>query len=152
MEEPGIYARESPYLGCVVEFGYASGKVLSVSFPEAAAEDASPDHPLLDRTFAYLEGGQEAFDDVEVALTVPTDRRSVLEAAREIPYGEDVTVVQLARMTPGLDADDEDDRRLVREALADNPAPLLVPDHRIRDAPSAAPSGVELKFRQLEDL
>jgi methylated-DNA-[protein]-cysteine S-methyltransferase len=152
MEESGIYARESPYLERVVEFGYASGKVLSVSFPEAAPEDAAHDHPLLDRIFAYLEGSQETFDDVEVALTVPTDRRSVLETVREIPYGEDVSVVQLARMTPGLGDDEEEDQRLVREALADNPAPLLVPDHRVRDAPSAAPPAAEQKLRRLEEL
>jgi methylated-DNA-[protein]-cysteine S-methyltransferase len=152
MEEPGIYAVESPYLERAVQFGYASGKVLSVSFPAEVPDDAAADHALLDRVVAYLEGSPETFDDVEVALTVPTDRLPVLEALRGVPYGEDVSVGQLARMTAGLDADDEDDHRLVRSALADNPAPLLVPDHRVRDGPGAAPPDVTAKLRQLEDI
>lgn len=152
MEEPGIYARESPVLDRFVQLGYASGKVLSVSFPRDEPDDAEPDHPLLDRTSAYLDGQRESFADVEVALTVPTDRRTVLETVREIPYGEDVSVAQLARMTPGLDAEDEADQQLVRTALADNPAPLLVPDHRVRDGPSAAPADVATTLRSLEGL
>jgi methylated-DNA-[protein]-cysteine S-methyltransferase len=152
MDEPGIYARESPYLERFVELGYASGKAISVSFPQAAPDDAADDHALLDRVFAYLEGSHEGFDDVEVALTLPTDQRAVLEAVRNVPYGEDVSTAQLARMTPGLDGEDETDQQTVRAALAANPAPLLVPDHRVRDAPSAAPPDVEQKLRRLEEL
>lgn len=152
MEEPGIYARESPYLERFVQLGYASGKVISVSFPEGAPEGAEAEHALLDRIFAYLEGSREGFADVEVALTVPTDRRAVLETVQGLPYGENVSVAQLTRMAPGLDADDEDDQQLVRQALADNPAPLLIPDHRVRDGPSAAPPDIEQKLRMLEDL
>jgi methylated-DNA-[protein]-cysteine S-methyltransferase len=152
MDEPGIYARESPYLERFVELGYASGKAISVSFPQAAPDDAEDDHALLDRVFAYLEGSREEFDDVEVALTLPTDQRAVLEAVRTVPYGEEVSTVQLARMTPGLDGEDEADQQAVRAALAANPAPLLVADHRVRDAPSAAPPDVEQKLRRLEEL
>jgi len=152
MDEPGIYARESPYLERFVQLGVASGKVISVSFPSAMPEEAGTDHELLDRVFAYLEGEREDFASVEVALTVPTDQRAVLEAVRGVPYGEDVSVAQLARMTPGLDPEDDDDQRLVREALAGNPAPLLIPDHRVRDGSSAAPPDVEQKLRSLEDL
>ena len=152
MDEPGIYARESPYLERFVQLGVASGKVISVSFPSAMPEEAGTDHELLDRVFAYLEGEREDFESVEVALTVPTDQRAVLEAVRGVPYGEDVSVAQLARMTPGLDPEDDDDQRLVREALAGNPAPLLIPDHRVRDGSSAAPPDVEQKLRSLEDL
>jgi methylated-DNA-[protein]-cysteine S-methyltransferase len=152
MDEPGIYARESPYLERFVELGYASGKAISVSFTQAAPDDAADDHALLDRVFAYLEGSREGFDDVEVALTLPTDQRAVLEAVRNVPYGEDVSTAQLARMTPGLDGEDETDQQTVRAALAANPAPLLVPDHRVRDAPSAAPPDVEQKLRRLEEL
>jgi methylated-DNA-[protein]-cysteine S-methyltransferase len=151
MEEPGIYARESPYLERFVELGYASGRVISVSFPEAASAEADPDHDLLDRVFAYLEGTSEEFRDVEVALTVPTDQRAVLETMREVPYGEAVSTARLARMTPGLDPDD-DDQQTVRTALAANPVPLFVPDHRARDAPSAAPPAVEQRLRQREGL
>ncbi|APW96287.1 cysteine methyltransferase [Halobiforma lacisalsi AJ5] len=155
--DAGIYARESSYLDRYVQLGAASGRVLSVSFPEKpdeqATEPAEGDQPVLDRIFEYLEGLEEVtFDDVQVALTVPTDQRAVLEQVREIPYGEQVGVEALTRMTPGLDSDDEDDRIQVRTALDANPAPILIPDHRVRDGPSAAPPAIEQKLRSLEGL
>lgn len=152
MEEPGIYARESPSLERAVQLGFASGKVISVSFPTGVPDDAEADHELLDRIFAYLEGARESFVDVEVALTMATDERTVLEAVREIPYGENANVAQVARMAAGLDAEDDDDQQLVREALAGNPAPLVIPDHRVRDGPSGAPPDVEQHLRSLEQL
>jgi len=151
-QEAGIYALESPYLDRYVQFGKAQGRVISLSFPREPEPDASEDHDLLDRIETYLDGEREEFGDVTVALTVPTDRRRVLERVREIPYGEQVTCDELARMSAGIDADDGEDLRLVRTALADNPAPLLIPDHRVRDGPSAAPAGVEQRLRSLEGL
>lgn len=148
----GIFARESTYLDCYVQLGIAQGRVISVSFPSSPEDRAGTDHDLLDRIAAYLQGAEDEFTDVEIALTVPTDRRSVLEALREVPYGQQVTVERLARMAAGLGADDEDDRRLVREALAENPAPLLIPDHRVRDGPGGAPAPVEQKLRAVEGL
>jgi len=152
MDDGGIYARESTYLGRYVELGHASGKLLSVSFPTEPDEGASSDHPLLDRINAYLEGATDDFADVEVALTLPTNQRAVLETLRGIPYGENATVAGLARMTSGLNDDDDDDIGLVREALAANPAPLVIGDHRVRDGPSAAPPEVEQRLRSLEGL
>ncbi|WP_135829327.1 MGMT family protein [Halorussus halobius] len=149
----GIFARESSYLDRYVQFGLASGRVLSVSFPETPDEEARPDHDLLDRAFDYLDGvTSEEFDDVAVALTVPTDQRRVLDGVREIPYGDEIDVETLARMTSGLDHADDEDLNAVRAALAENPAPLVIPDHRVRDGPSAAPPGVEQKLRSLEGL
>jgi len=148
--EAGIFARQSSYLDRCVQIGVAGEKVISLSFPERSDEPS--DHPLLDRIEAYLEGGQDAFEDVDVGLTVPSPHRDVLLAVREIPYGEQATVEQLATMTGGLDPSDDDDQVTVRQALADNPIPLLIPDHRIRDGPSALPPAVEQKLRSLEDL
>lgn len=147
----GIYARGSEYLGRHVQIGVASGRVINVSFPEEPDPDADPDHDLLDRVEAYLEGVEDEFRDVTVAFTLSGDRRAILEAAREIPYGEQVTAETLARATPGLDADDGG-ADLVREVLADNPAPIFVPDHRVRDGASAAPPEVEQRLRQVEGL
>lgn len=151
-EEAGIYARHSPYLERVVQVGYASGKVLRVTFPAEQEADADPAHPLLDRIFAYLEGDRVNFETVEIALTLPTDQRAVLETIRSIPYGEEVTVEEVARMTPRLDASDEDDLMTVRHALAENPAPILLPDHRVRDGPGAPAAGIEQKLRRVEGL
>mgnify|MGYP002338703580 CR=1 FL=1 len=150
--DAGIYARESSYLERYVQFGAASGRVLSVSFPEAAPPEAESEHPLLDRIWAYLEGERDEFDDVDVAMTMPTDHRDVLESLRTVPYGEGVTVEALTRMTGGLDPEAETDRRLVRTALSENPAPLLLPDHRVSDGPSAAPPAVEQRLRSIEGL
>lgn len=151
-EEAGIYAREFAYLDRYVQLGVASGRVLAVSFPGTPDEGANSDHDLLDRVAAYLEGEEDEFRDVEVALTVPTDQRAVLERVREIPYGEQLSVERLTRATPGLDDEDEADLTLVRTALDENPAPLFIPDHRVRDGPSAAPPEIEQKLRSLEGL
>ena len=152
-EVAGIYARESSYLDRYVQIGVASGRVLNVSFPEQPDDEAESDHPVLEDIFEYFEGLEEVlFEDVQVALTVPTDQRAVLETVRTIPYGENVGVAALARMTPELDPDDDEDVILVRTALDQNPAPILIPDHRVRDAPSAAPPAIEQKLRSLEGL
>jgi len=150
--DAGIYATQSAYLERYVQLGVAGDRVIRVTFPKDPDEDARDDHPLLERIQAYLEGVEDDFADVPVGLTIPTDQRSVLENVREIGYGEQVTVDALARMTPGLDADEDADRQLVRTALAENPVPLLIPDHRVRDAPSGAPPEVEQKLRSLEGL
>jgi len=81
-ETAGIYARKSAYLDRYVQMGVASGRVVSVSFPEVPDEEADEnDHALLDRIDAYLEGNADDFADVEVGITAPTDQRAVLETA-----------------------------------------------------------------------
>jgi methylated-DNA-[protein]-cysteine S-methyltransferase len=150
--DTGIFARHSPYLDRHVQVGVASERVISVAFPEEPDDGAEEDHELLDRIEAYLEGVEDDFRDVEVGMTVSGDERAVLEAVREVPYGEQVTVEALVRMTPGLDAGDEAARDRARSALAANPVPLLLPDHRVRDGPSGAPPDVEQKLRSLEGL
>lgn len=150
--DAGIYALEAPYLDRYVQLGVASGRVLSVSFPEMPEPDAETEHPLLDRIEAYLEGTEDDFTDVEVAMTMPTDHREVLDALRTVPYGEGVSVQAVARMTAGLDPESEEDQQLVRTALAENPVPLIIPDHRVSDGPSAAPPPVEQRLRSLEGL
>ncbi|MFB6211347.1 MAG: MGMT family protein [Halobacteriales archaeon] len=152
MEEAGIYAIESSYLDHYVQIGVASGRVINLAFPGSPDDDAGTEHPVLNRIQRYLEGANENFADVETALTMPTDRRQVLETLRGIPYGEQVSVERLVRMTPNLDPDEEDDIETARAALAANPIPLIIPDHRVRDGPSGAPPDVEQKLRSLENL
>lgn len=148
----GIFVRESSYLQRYVQLGFASNRLLSVSFPESDNPKFKREHPLLDRVDAYLEGETEAFDDVDVAITRRTDYWDVLESLRTVPYGDGVTVEELARMTGGLDPEDESDQQLVRSALSNNPVPLVIPDHRVSDGPSAAPPAVEQRLRSLERL
>jgi len=149
MEDAGIYARESDVLGRVVQLAVASGQVIDVSFPAEVPADAVREHPLLDRVFDYLGGAADGFEGVETAITVPTDQRAVLEAVRQIPYGETGTTRQVAHMAT-LDPDDEDDARTVRTALRANPVPILVPDHRVTDAPGAAPENVASRLQAVE--
>jgi methylated-DNA-[protein]-cysteine S-methyltransferase len=149
MEDAGIYARESETLGRVVQLAIASGQVIDVSFPESVPSDAESDHPLLDRMFAYLDGAADEFEDVETAITVPTDQRKVLEAAGQIPYGETGNARQVAHMA-NLDPDDEDDADTLRAALRANPVPILIPDHRVTDTPGATPDDVARTLRTIE--
>lgn len=145
----GIYARESTFLDRYVEIALAQGRVISVSFPAEPEPDAAAEHDLLDRVEQYLGGQPDEFEDVSVALTLPTDRRELLETVRSVPYGETATVDQIARMTPGRDPA-EDHAAEVREALADNPAPLLIPTHRVRDTAGGAPANVAERLRAVE--
>jgi methylated-DNA-[protein]-cysteine S-methyltransferase len=148
MDDAGIYAREFEPLGRAVEIGVASGKVVGVSFPDAAPVDAEYDHPLLDRIDDYLAGASDHFDDVPVALTVPTDQRRVLDAVRKLPYGETVRRSRVATLA-GLEGDDED-LRVVETALRENPVPLFVPDHRVESVRGATPPAVAEALRRLE--
>ncbi|WP_135663726.1 MGMT family protein [Halorhabdus rudnickae] len=148
----GIVAREVAFLNRAVQLGFASGRVIAVSFPDSPPADADDEHPLLEEITAYFEGEDIDFSGWEVALTMPTDRRDVLETLRSIPYGEGVSVEQLTRMTPGLDPERGEDVSLVRTSLAENPVPLLVPDHRVADGPSGAPPAVEQQLCSIEGL
>ncbi|WP_114576988.1 MGMT family protein [Saliphagus sp. LR7] len=145
----GIYARESPAIDRVVQLGAASGRVISISFPEEVPADAAGDHPVLERLLAALDGEEDDFGDVTVALTVPTPHRGVLEEVRTIPYGRERDVASIARSVPDLD---DEDGETVRAALRENPLPILIPDHRVPDGPSAAPAAVEARLRSLEGI
>lgn len=151
MDAAGIFARKSPVLDRYVQIGVAGSKLLSVSFPESVDEETPTEHELLDRIEAFLGGEKLDFSDVDVALTVPTDERAVLEEVRTIPYGGSVTVDAVARMTPTL-VDVDEGREIVQAALRDNPAPIVVPDHRVRDGPGATPDAVARRLRDLEGI
>ncbi|MFB6295556.1 MAG: MGMT family protein [Halobacteriales archaeon] len=152
MDDAGIYAREVPGLERAVQVGIAGGRVISISFPREPGPGARREHGVLDRIEAYLDGDSDDFDDVTVALTVPTDQRAVLEALRSVPYAESVTVEGLTRMAAGLDAEDAEAQETARRALRENPAPLLIPDHRVSDADGAAPAEVVDRLRAIEGI
>jgi len=149
-DDTGVAARYNDRLDRHVQVGTASGRVVAVSFPPTEPADAAAESVALDRVFDYLDGTQQSFDDVTVALTVPTAQRSVLEAARKVPYGKTVDGVQLARMAAGLVPDDDDDRQAVQTALRQNPVPVLVPDHRVEGVDGATPTAVADRLRALE--
>lgn len=150
--DAGIYAREVSALSRPVQLGIAQGRVLSVSFPEEADPKAMTEHDLLDRLERYFGGERDDFADVEVALLLSSPERDVLETLRTVPYGETVRCAQLARMTPGIDADDERSEETVRRAVRDNPVPVFVPTHRIRDGPTGVPRDVSTFLRRIEGI
>ncbi|WP_284014549.1 MGMT family protein [Halobaculum litoreum] len=148
--DTGVFGREYPAIDAAVELGTASGRLISVSFPDSVAADAAGDHDLLDRIAAYLAGAEDDFADVPVAITVPTVQRDVLESVRTVPYGDPADLELVVRMTAGLDHEDEADLATAREALRANPIPIVVPDHRVRDAEGATPPAVAARLREIE--
>lgn len=149
-ERTGLFGRDLPTLDRAIEIGVADGRLLSVSFPHAI--DNGETHPLLDRIERVFDGESETFDDVELALTVPTDRRHVLDALRRVPRGASITTAELAGMTAGLDPSDDESLRTVQTALRENPVPVVVPDHRVTDGPDATPSTVASVLRRVEGI
>jgi len=97
-----------------------------------------------------ITGDPTAVNEAEIGLTVPTDQRAVLEALDSVPPGSTVTVSRLARIA-GLDPGDEGDIATVRDALRDNPLPIFLPDHRVRDGQGATPPQVAAALRRLEN-
>ena len=146
---PGIYARRFDELGTVIQLGVASGQVIDLSFPDTILDDAATDHAVFERIDGYLDGDRLALTDVEIALTVPTDHRQVLDALQKVSAGNTVTVSRLTRLA-GLEEDNEDDQATVREAVRANPMPLLIPDHRVRDTQGATPADVAARLREIE--
>lgn len=147
---PGIYAQRFDELDTVIQLGVASGQVIDVSFPDTVPDDATTDHEVFTLINDYLDGDRLALTDVEIALTVPTDHRQVLDALQNVSAGNTVTVSRLARLA-GMDEDSEEDQAAIRDALQANPVPLLIPDHRVHDAQGATPSDVAATLRDLED-
>lgn len=151
-EQMRLYARKSSYLGQCVQLDVVNGRVRSVTFPGGIGPETATDHDLLDRIFAYLDGSAEEFAAVAIEFALPNTQRAVLEAVRELSYREQVSVDQLIQRASGMERTQTEVPRLARTALAANPAPLLIPDHRVRDGPSAAPPKIEMKLRSLEGL
>ena len=147
---PGIYAQRFDELDTIIQLGVASGQVIDVSFPDTAPDDATTDHEVFTLINDYLDGDRLALTDVEIALTVPTDHRQVLDALQNVSAGNTVTVSRLARLA-GMDEDSEEDQAAIRDALQANPVPLLIPDHRVHDAQGATPPDVATTLRDLED-
>lgn len=148
----GIFARESAYLERYVQIGVAGNRVISVSFPQEPPAEAGREHTVLDAIERYLDGVVERFDDVELALTVDTDTRAVLDVVRELPYGTERDLDTIVATTPGLDATEAADVETARRALSANPVPILIPDHRVSDGPAGGPGEVRRQCRALEGL
>jgi methylated-DNA-[protein]-cysteine S-methyltransferase len=120
--------------------GISDGKVVRVSlrqsehaFSEALLRDGyrpvrdpSALAPVLSRFEEYLRGERKSVD-VEVDLSRLTPfARAVLEETRRVPAGSVVSYAEIARRVGKPRS-----YRAVGNALASNPAPVVVPCHRV---------------------
>ena len=124
--------------------------IAAVEQGDGPADVRSWNKALARRLRAYAAGDPDDFSDLDIALPPRgTFRRRVLEACRQIPYGETRTYGELAAAagSPGA-------ARAVGNCMARNCIPLVVPCHRV--VPSAgkfgrfsAPGGTATKQRLL---
>ncbi len=123
-----------------ISVAVADGKVVRVSlrqsehkFTEALLRDGyrpvrddAAVAPVLTQIEEYLRGERTTFDvDVDLSRLTPFNR-AVLEEARRIPAGSVASYAEIARRIGKPRA-----YRAVGNALASNPAPVVVPCHRV---------------------
>lgn len=133
-------------LGLFVGVDVQDGKLRRVSMTREARPEGG--HPLLDRVLRHLETGRDDFLDVPLALDVTEFDLRVLEAMRAIPPGATWTYGELATRAGAV-------ARAVGGACGRNPAPIVVPCHRVVGAGGAlvhysGEGGVATKRRLLE--
>lgn len=124
---------------------------LARRFPGASeAEPPSFAADAIARIVSLLAGGRTDLCDIKVDPEGSAFERNVWQAARRIPCGEVRSYGDIARDigAPGA-------AQAVGLALGRNPAPILVPCHRVLAADGgsggfSAPGGVATKFRILE--
>ena len=146
-----IQHRWSEYLETYVQVGVAGGRAVSVSFTdEPDGEECEKDgSDALEAVFAYLDGEIETTPDVPYALTVSGVERRALERTRDLPYGTTLTYEEFTSSVG------EDDVSRVREALHENPVPVVLPSHRVVGEDGvggfAGPRRVKRLLLELED-
>lgn len=91
-----------------------------------AVESVEAFGDLPSRLARYLGGERVAFDDGIDLSASTVFQRKVLEAARDIPYGEARSYGWLAQQVGNPRA-----ARAVGQALSRNPVPIIVPCHRV---------------------
>jgi methylated-DNA-[protein]-cysteine S-methyltransferase len=124
---------------------------LSRRFPNAIEADPPPFAvAAIGRIAGLLAGDRTDLDDIALDLQGSAFERNVWQAARRIPCGEVRSYGDIARDigAPGA-------AQAVGIALGRNPAPIVVPCHRVlaadgRSGGFSAPGGVATKFRILE--
>ena len=124
-----VRARETPSLGGV-NYPPPSEATIAAKRRRARAKSAPKVDGLVDRVRAYFSGERVSFDEDEIELDgwTPFQRR-VLEALRQVPYGEVVSYSDLARVAGFPRA-----QRAAGTFCAHNRFPLVVPCHRVVSA------------------
>lgn len=99
---------------------------LRARVPQPLAEDPEALRPVVDELRAYFGQERRDFACAVDLRGVKGFQREVLEALRQVPYGQVVSYGELARRIgkPGAS-------RAVGSALGRNPIPIIVPCHRV---------------------
>ena len=135
-------------------FGHASAKAAAKAVGDGLPKCenlSSWQRDAVDFLQRYAEGIAVDFSDLPVELDVASEfRADVLNACRQIPYGQTVSYGLLAARVgvPGA-------ARAVGTCMARNPLPLIIPCHRVTRAggeigPYSAAKGTTTKRRLLE--
>src|SRR5437763_6966638 len=114
--------------------------------PSGAVADR---HPLGERLRSYFAGSRDSFGDVQIDVDGATPfQRAVVDALRQVPWGEVVTYGELAALAGYPNA-----QRAAGSVCAHNRFAIVVPCHRVVAANGIGrygASGVEYKRRLLE--
>jgi len=145
------YARFCAELDLYVQMALDGEEIAGVTLRrERPGPQRLRDHPYLGRILHHISTGRDDLGDLPVSLDVgPFDRR-VLEEVRRIPPGETRTYAEIARQIGAPRA-----ARAVGNAVAKNPAIVVVPCHRVVPAAGgvgnySGTGGPETKRRLLE--
>ncbi|MEA3053637.1 MAG: methylated-DNA-[protein]-cysteine S-methyltransferase [Sphingomonadales bacterium] len=124
---------------------------LARRFPGAAEAEPPPfAADAIERIRSLLAGAGADLGDIRIELDGSEFDRGVWQAARRIPCGEVRSYGDIAREIGAPNA-----AQAVGVALGRNPAPIIVPCHRVlaadgRSGGFSAPGGIATKFRILE--
>jgi len=146
-----LYARFSAELNLYVQMALRDDRIARVTLRRSRPGAARlRDHPYLGRILRHIATGTDDLRDLPVELDVGPFERRVLEEVRRIPPGTTRSYGEIARRVGDPRAS-----RAVGNAVARNPAIVVVPCHRV--VPSAGgigqysgTGGPETKRRLLE--
>lgn len=121
------FARYSPDLDLFVTLIIKRDEVISVALStDEPTRPYGTNHPYIDRLIAHLSTGRDDLRDIPVHFDMSIFDREVLEALREIPPGRVMTYGEVAHKIGRPNA-----ARAVGSACARNPAPIIIPCHRV---------------------
>jgi len=126
-EALAVYSRFSRELGLYVRLEVLGDQVTGIRLSkEPAAEPAGADHPFLAEILEHIRTGEGDLRDIPLHLELTPFEREVLDLLRTIPPGETITYGELARKLGRPKA-----ARAVGNAVARNPAIIVIPCHRV---------------------
>src|SRR6266571_2312863 len=146
-----VYSRFSRELGLYVRLEVLGDHVAGVSLSkEPIPASAGPDHPYLARILEHIRTGEDDLRDIPLHLELSPFEREVLELLRAIPPGATITYGEIAKRLGHPKA-----ARAVGNAVARNPAIIVIPCHRVLPASGqlgnySGEGGPETKRRLLE--